>query len=154
MRTDAVIDQEPVMCKNAQLIGFQKYPACFGDIIVFRENYPGGDFQQFIGRVAGRVHYAPELPSPPPDKPTPEINDFILTVVLSRDATFVMERWVDPKDVSIVYNPLNCGTDVVDLMTFFFGQDFMHETPQDLIAWAGSGCKSMARYREITKSHD
>ena len=88
MRTDAIIDKRQVKVPYSSHIGFSKWRAQVGDLILFTE---GG--RTVTGRMIGRVHYAPALGE------TPIIRDYILCVCLNDALDYTFERWVNPIDV-------------------------------------------------------
>lgn len=129
MRYDAIIDKYAVKCPNTTMLGYNKWKAEFGDIVIWNCTSE----KNVISRVIGRVHYAPATPD------SPEINDYILGATLSKDLTFVYERWINPIDVVQVYDPVRCGTDMVKRMAFFFGEAWRDIKPHDLRAWLYDG---------------
>jgi hypothetical protein len=95
MRTDCKIDNRKVICKNSTLIGHSTNVCKAGDFFT----YCTDGAQTHLARSLGRVS-APSLS--PNDSP---IKGYILAMVLSNDATFAFERWVNPDDVLSV-NPV------------------------------------------------
>ncbi len=142
MRTDTRIDRYPVKCFQASTLGYGKYIAEVGDIIIYREStYNVEDLKTLsnphvherIGRMAGRVHYAPALGE------TPEIKNHILVVCLSLDSPCAYERWIAPEDVLRIYDPNHADRKILELITFFFSPEFRHYNPDQLRQWAYSG---------------
>jgi len=74
MRTDATIDGRQVHVPNASHLGYDKWVAQVGDWVVWSYEPGTGDC---IGRMIGRVHYAP------PCGETPAIKDYIEVLQLS-----------------------------------------------------------------------
>jgi len=129
MRTDTIIDRKLVKCPNASTLGYGKWKAQFGDIVLWKDSEG-----IHIGRVAGRIQYAPALGSE-----TPAIRNHLLIVALSRNHTFPMERWVDPQEVIEVYDPANFESQPLRLLTFLFGPEFKKESVEDLRKWIRDG---------------
>lgn len=131
MRTDCTIDRKQVICRNSSHIGFSKVKARVGDIVV----YGDGSQTQFetrnVGRVIGRIVYAPAL-----DANEQPIRNWLLVAVLSNDLTFVMERWVNPEHVTQVFEPQE---KTQKMLAFFFSPDFKKESAHTLRRWTGSG---------------
>lgn len=94
IRTDCTIDTRQVYLPNASTLGFGKYQARFGDFVWYREHYTDGSYSTVLGRVLGRVAYAP------PCGETPAIEGYLLVAQLGHNATHVYERWIDPADVT------------------------------------------------------
>lgn len=94
MRTDATIDRKQVICRKSSHLGYSKVTARTGDIIVYVES----ENVSRVGRVIGRVAYAPPLSGD-----AQPIRNYLVVASLSNDLTFVGERWVNPEDVSQVF---------------------------------------------------
>lgn len=129
MRADAQIDRKQVLCPNVSHLGYDKYKAQFGDIVLFIQN----DRAQ-VGRVIGRVHYAPAL-----EGDTRPIRDYLVVAALSDDLTHVGERWVSPDEVTRIYDPTEPDRKILEMITFFFGASFKDESVERLRRWTGSG---------------
>lgn len=93
MRTDVTIDGRYIPCPNATRLGFCKWRAQVGDLIVYDEC---GDHLR-MARVLGRIAYAPALEG---DKGP--IKGWALVMALSEDGSLAYERWVDPAKIKIV----------------------------------------------------
>lgn len=136
MRTDAVIDKRAVRCPNATLGGYNKWRAQVGDLIWYKE----GGVYSGPARMIGRIKYAPSLGAPE----TQPIRDHILVVQLGADLTYCMERWINPKDVTLVLAPSN----QLDVMAYFMGPDML-TAPMDEVRRAASELWStLGAYRE------
>jgi hypothetical protein len=129
MRKDVKIDRYAVKCRSANTLGYGKWKAEVGDIIVFEENG-----EHAVGRMAGRVHSAPALISG--EKP---IKDYILVIALNDALTFSMERWINPADVISIHNPNHVDRKIVEFMAFFLSPEFKDYTPEQLRQWHYSG---------------
>jgi hypothetical protein len=134
MRTDAKIDRYSVTCPNASQLGYHKVKAEFGDIVVYRERFQDGNDPPRVGRVAGRVHYAPALE--PNEEP---IEDYLLVIVLADDLSFCFERWINPTDVVSVHSPSHPDRKLAELRTFFISPEFRQYSPAQLREWSASG---------------
>ena len=94
MRTDATIDGRQVRVPNASHLGYDKWTAQVGDWIVW--TYPDSQ-SDLIGRMTGRVHYAPACGESAP------IADWLEVLQLSDDHTHAYIRWIDPQWVTRVH---------------------------------------------------
>ena len=128
MRTDARIDRKQVACPNASHLGFDKYKAQFGDIVVFNESD-----KSKVGRVIGRIDYAPALGE------TPAIRNYLVVAALTEDLTHVSERWVNPEDVTRVFDPNEESRNIPALINFFFSPKFRDESVDLLRRWTDTG---------------
>lgn len=142
MRTDTKIDRYSVKCHKASTLGYGKWIAEVGDIIIFREtSYNVEDLKtqanpyhhEVIGRMAGRIHYAPAL------RETPEIKDYLLVVALYPALPCTAERWVAPDEVIRIYDPNHKDRKIEELMAFFFSAEFKSFDANQLRQWASSG---------------
>lgn len=61
---DATIDRKAVRLPNACTLGYGKYRAQYGDLVTFKEHYTDSTYGTRIGRVAGRIVYAPAIVDP------------------------------------------------------------------------------------------
>lgn len=130
MRTDVQIDRKQVHCPNASGIGYGKYKAQFGDIVI-----ASADGHVTIGRVAGRIAYATAI-----GEDRGPIRDWLVVVALSSNLTFPMERWINPADVIEVYDPQNIdGANPATFLAFFFGAQFKAHSVESLREWANNG---------------
>lgn len=114
MREDVTIDRQLVHCPNASTLGYGKYRAQVGDWITYREMYTDGSFNERVGRMIGRIAYAP------PCGETPAIKGFILAAVLTCEMTSVAERWINPADVMRVHAN---APDIVNFLQWFAGPE-------------------------------
>lgn len=131
MRTDATIDRKWVKLPNASTLGYGKWRAQFGDFVVFRTGgEPDGGFPS-LGRVAGRVVYAPALE--PNEQP---VRDWLLVITFTQDMCSVGERWVDPAWVGYCYEPQKKHA---ALWRFMQSDEFKEYSANDLRAWSESG---------------
>jgi hypothetical protein len=144
MRTDAQIDRQLVKLPNADTLGCGKWKAQLGDLVLFRagryKGVPPGDAgQPQLGRVAGRVHYAPMLAG---DKDP--VRDWLLVITLSHDSSFVMERWVHPEWVERCYAPTD---KLARLWAFMLSDDFTSASADELREWSASGYSTMEEWQ-------
>jgi hypothetical protein len=77
-----------------------------------------GEGNTSVGRVIGRVHYAPAL-----DHDKGPIKSYILVGRLSSDMTYVSEVWVNPADVWKVEEPRH----QLDTMKWFLSDTIVKE---------------------------
>jgi len=115
MRTDATIDRQGVICRNADRTGYGKFTAQVGDILWWRIN---GEGNTSVGRVVGRIAYAPAL-----DGDREPIKSYILVGRLSSDMTYVSEAWINPADVWKVEEPRH----QLDTMKWFLSDTIVKE---------------------------
>lgn len=150
MRNDARIDRKYVACPNASTLGYGKWKAQTGDIVVYRQaTYEAKDLKEMtnpyyssrVGRVIGRIAHAPNL-----DEYGKTIRNYLLIVGLSEDLTAAMERWVNPVDVTRVYDPRETNTQA--LISFFFSPEMPKEPVNILRQWSTSGFSTVQEYRE------
>jgi hypothetical protein len=127
VRIDAFIDRKQMRCPNASTIGYGKWKAQTGDIVVYRAN----EGMTQVGRVIGRITHAPAL-----DGDKSPTRNYLLLAVLNSSLTFVMERWINPEDVIEVFEPRE---DVAKMLAFFFSPEFTKESVDTLRRWTGSG---------------
>ena len=143
MRTDAQIDRKQVYLPNASTLGFGKWKAQHGDVVLYTQND-----QNCIGRVAGRVHYAPSLE--PNEKP---IKDYLLVIQLGSRLDFSYERWVNPADVTECFDPHNEYCRIQEVLAFMFSKDFKKESVETLRRFAGEW-STPAKMREWQSKRD
>jgi hypothetical protein len=93
MRTDCTIDTKQVYCPNATWLAYGKGAARFGDVVWYKEWLTDGTYDTRIGRVIGRVAYAPACGETKP------ISNYLCVAVLSNGYCAAFERWVNPEDV-------------------------------------------------------
>jgi hypothetical protein len=117
---DATIDHRQVRLPNASHLGYDKWKAQRGDVIVYRE----GEGTR-TGRVLGRVAYAP------PEGEIGAITDHLYVLALSDDLSHAYIRWVDPADV-VQCTP--CTPDRAAWLALFFAADLPRDLP-DLCAY-------------------
>lgn len=101
----AEYDKRQVYCANASLIGGGAYKARINDFILYRTEFTDGSDRLTLGRVIGRVRYAPALNSDNPDNTAKNVTNFILSLTLSDFGDSAMIRWVDPKTVLRISRP-------------------------------------------------
>jgi hypothetical protein len=135
MRTDATIDKRQVRCPNASHIGYSKWKAQVGDLIVWRE----GDLKR-IGRMIGRVHYAPALTG---DRAP--IRDYILVVGIGDMLQHTFERWVNPRDVERVEKIRDQG----EVLAYFLSADLVKAPIDEIRRCMEYGSNTLARYRDV-----
>lgn len=100
MRTDCKIStRKKIHCVNATSIGFGKYMAEVGDLIVYKEHYNDDSYGMRTARMIGSVT-APKV-----DPADAVIKDWLLVLTLSDDCHTCFERWVNPIHVVEVTNP-------------------------------------------------
>lgn len=128
MRTDARMDRKQVQCPNVSQLGFDKWKAQFGDIVMFTEGE-----KTRVGRVVARIEHAPALGE------TEALHNYLCVAALSDDLTFVMERWVKPEDVLRIYDPNEPSLHIQDTIRFFFSPEFKNESVDTLRRWLSSG---------------
>ena len=152
-KADLQIDRKLVICPNASTLGYGKWKAQLGDIIVYQEStYEAKDLSTKVNphnhtrvaRVIGRVAYAPPLESD--EKP---IRNYLLVSALSEDLTFAMERWVNPEDVIRIYNPEVTKTQ--NFLAFFFSPEMPTYSADELRQWSISGFSRVEELREYLK---
>lgn len=138
MRTDATIDRRKVRCPNASMIGWSCKQASVGSLIVFTD---GGD--ERLGRMIGRVHYAPVLPGD-----SRRVKNWILAIVLGSELSHTSERWVDPKTVTRAY-PLTDANMVrrQAVVAYFLGDDIIGAPVDEVRRAAEYGSPTLADYR-------
>lgn len=120
MRTDATIDKRQVWCPNTSTIAYGKYRAQLGDWVSW--NYPNADGSKgvnMIGRMIGRVKYAPALGE------SPEIKNWIEVLTLTMELTSVHVRWVDPAWVRQVHAN---APDIARFLQWFAGEKLPDRT--------------------------
>jgi len=142
MRTDATIDRKQVICKKSSYLGFSKVTARTGDMVVYSE---GTEWGTHVGRVIGRIAYAPALGNEQP------IRNYLIVASLSNDLTFVGERWVNPEDVSQVFA---VRPETAKLLAFFLSPEFGHESVDNLRRWTESGFATVNDWLAYEVTHE
>jgi hypothetical protein len=142
MRTDATIDRKQVICRNSSHLGYSKVTARTGDIVIYSE---GKEWGTHVGRVIGRIAYAPSLANEAP------IRKWLLLACLSNDLTCVGERWVNPEDVSQVFA---VREETRKLLAFFLSDGFGHESVDTLRRWTASGFATANDWLEYELTHE
>lgn len=144
MRTDVTIDRKQVHLPNASTLGYGKFKAQHGDVVLFKQDPSIG--QLTIGRVVGRIASAPRIGD------DPDLRGHLVVVALTQSITSPMERWVDPANVVECFNPQDFGgRDVGEFLRFFFSPEFRNETPDTMRQWANSGCASFATFKGLSR---
>ena len=99
--------RKPVYCPNANTLGFGKYAASRGDLIVYRENHADGSYTLRMARVLALathdgcgVRYTKTGPRGGV-KPAPRL----LVLAANDTMTHAWERIVDPEDVTEIRAP-------------------------------------------------
>lgn len=133
MRTDVTTSKkQSEYLANASTLGYGKYKAQFGDIVIYREN----ENTVRVARVAGRIEHCPKLDD------DPNMKGWLIVVALGMNLTHTMERWINPDDVIECFNPSPDkfgGRDIIALLSFFFGEDFKKHSTDELRQWANAG---------------
>lgn len=139
MRTDARIDRKQVLLPHlvGHTLGFDKWKAQFGDVVMF--HYGNINNNHEIGRVAGRIAYAPSIE--PGEQP---IENWLLIIAFSHDMTHVMERWINPSQVVRCYTPTVKQRDLYECM---MSKDFTNESPDTLREWATTGYSTIDEWK-------
>ena len=81
-----------IILPNASYLGYDKYFASPGDLILYKEYHMGETHSLRLARVIGRIKKC--------DNDGADCKGFILVSALDDTLDFSYERWVDPKDVS------------------------------------------------------
>lgn len=134
MRVDATIDKRQVLCKNASHLGFDKVMAQVGDILTWTDGHTG----HTVGRMIGRVHYAPALEG---DKGP--VRDYILVIGLNSMLDHTFERWVNPTDVTRVQTLL----DQQAVMAYFLSDEMTSAPIDEVRRSTTDGWSTLGRYR-------
>jgi hypothetical protein len=92
MRTDCIIDRKRVRCPNATPIGYGQTTARVGDWVTYELDL--GSLR--VGRMIGRVHYAPDTGAGSPELRRTGIKNWLCVATLSTDLTSLSEQWVHP----------------------------------------------------------
>lgn len=143
MRTDATIDRKQVICKKSSYLGYSKVTARTGDVVLWRD---GEGCNTNVGRVMGRVAYAPAL-----DGDTQPIRDWLIVARLSTNLTSVSERWVNPEWVIEVFS---VREDTRKLLAFFFSQDFGTDSVDNMRRWTESGFATVNDWLAYEVTHE
>lgn len=99
-----------------------------------------------VGRVIGRVAYAPPLSGD-----TQPIRNYLVVASLSTDLTYVGERWVNPEDVSQVFA---VRPETAQLLAFFLSPEFGHESVDSLRRWTESGFATVNDWLAYEVTHE
>ena len=123
MRTDATIrHRQTKLPKLVTTIGFDRWIARPGDLILYRERLAGGDDApslRRIARVIGTVD-APTLPAGTNYEGSPAVKNHICVMALADDGSYAYERWVDPADVVRCLDPEHMRA----FMALFLAEDW------------------------------
>jgi len=125
MRTDARMDRKQVKLPCASTLGFDKWKAQFGDMVMFREGH-----NLELGRIISRINYAPVI-----GDDSPAIRGWLCVAVFSQDMSFIMERWINPETIERCYTP---RPQQIALMSFMFGEEFKKHDTYTLREWANT----------------
>ena len=98
MRTDAEIHNRQTKLPHVSTLGFDRWIARPGDLILYVERMLDGSEQTRMARVIGTVD-APAIPDGTTYEGSPAVKDHICVMALADDGAYAYERWVDPKDV-------------------------------------------------------
>lgn len=121
MRTDAKISNRKVYLPRASTIGYGKYEAKRGDLIVYEEHdNDGGVHNRRMARVLGTVD-APGVCGNPPTK------NHLFVLALADDGHTAYERWIDPKRV------VSCQASPSKFAAWFFSDEPMRYSAADVI---------------------
>jgi len=143
MRQDAIIDRKQVICSNATTIGYGKWRAQTGDLLLYRES----ENSLRLARVIGRVKYAPALDG---DK-GPACNR-IMVLALGNIPSHAFERWIDPKDVlEVISLATEHGDRIRQLLQWFLSPELTKYSPEELSDWAKSGFATMQNWQDYQR---
>jgi hypothetical protein len=141
MRTDCIIDKCQVRCPNASHLGYDKWKAQVGDLVLYSEGT-----QRKVARMIGRITYAPELESS--DKP---IKNWILGIALTGELLeHTYERWIDPKSVIRVESIREQRA----VLEYFLSDEMLRAPIDEVRKCSEDGWSTLARYREWKKKRD
>jgi len=132
MRTDAIIDRRQVRCPKASTLGYGKWKAQVGDLVLFTEGQ-----QTRTGRMIGRIHYAPACGE------SPIIRDYLLVVCLNDSLDHTFERWVNPADVQRV----EALREQQPVMAYFLSADLVKSPIDEVRRSTTDGWTTLAKYR-------
>lgn len=138
MRNDVVIDRKQVNVPKASTLGFGKFRAQFGDMIMYHDQEATR-----VGRIIGRVQSAPSIGQDGP------LRDHLVVAVFSDDLTFIYERWVDPASVARCWTPQPKHR---ELWQFMLGDEFKKRSPDELREWAESGFSTWETFQEYKRN--
>ena len=141
MRNDAIIDKRFVHCPNSSHSGYSKWRSQVGDLVFW--SMDGTESATMIGRMIGRIHYAPALEG---DKEP--VRDYILAVKLSQDMTYTSEFWVNPKLVTRVESIRNQS----DVLAWFLSNQMVKEPLADVRQCSSDGWSTFAKFQAWRKS--
>jgi hypothetical protein len=91
MRTDVIIDKKQVVCRNTSTLGFSKWKAQVGNLLLFKE---GGRI--VTGRMIGRIQHG--------YFDGKSLKNHLVVICISPRLDWTFERWVDPNDVTEIYD--------------------------------------------------
>jgi len=137
VRTDATIDRRQVRLPNASTLGYGKWKAQVGDLVVFKET----EHHYSHGRMIGRVHYASGHDGQP-------IRDYILVIVLNETLDHTYERWVNPKDVVSCYTLQTENTDRRKVCEYFLSDELVKSPIDEIRRSTEYGSATVYKYRK------
>jgi len=132
VRTDAIIDKRQVRCPNASHLGFDRWQAQVGDLILFTDGE-----RTSVGRMIGRVHYAP------PCVESLAVHDWLLVVGLAADLGHTFERWVNPLDVERVQS---IREEHSRILTWFLSDQMIKADVQEVRKSTSNGWSTLDAY--------
>jgi len=140
MRRDAIIDKKQVPVPNASHLGYDKWKAQVGDLVLYLETDVNGQrIGSRLGRMIGRVKWAPQLAGSKP------IRNWIILIALSDDLSHSYERWVNPEDVLRVQTPRDEHKRTLD---YVLGSEILKAHVNEVRMAASDGWKDLKAYRE------
>ena len=140
MRTDAVIDRVQVICRGASTLGYGKWKAQVGDLILFRQFKE--DTTLTLGRMIGRVHYAPAL-----EGDSKAVHDHILCLCINSMLDYTFERWVDPANVVIVHPMDTHSPHRRDVVMSFLSDDLIKAGVEEVREMMSARWSTLEGYR-------
>jgi hypothetical protein len=132
MRTDAQIDRKQVKCPNVTLLGYNRWKARHGYIVVWND-----EGTKRLARVVGRVAYAPECGSRENGTYTPAVRNYLMLVVLNTSATSKFIRWVNPDEIVECYSPEDYASRIQATISRFLEDDFIRQSPDAIASELG-----------------
>ena len=133
MRTDAIIDRKQVRCPNASTLGYGKWKAQVGDLVEFKEGN-----KVVVGRMVGRISYAPNLNGGKP------LKNYIVAICIDQMLRYTFERWINPIDVTRVERLRN----QTDTVAYFLGTDIAKAPVDEVCKAASDGWSTLDKYRK------
>jgi hypothetical protein len=112
MRTDVIIDRKLVVCPNASTLGFGKWKAQVGNLVLFKEND-----KIVTGRMIGRIQYG--------YSDGKSLKNFLVVICISPRLDWTFERWVNPKDVTEIYDLKNEYAKHVEVLEHFLSDELV-----------------------------